>query len=87
MPKTISEGLPSGVSFPAVKSLLDDTRQREQLLLTVTRRFEEKYNQPLAALETRLAQGEGQEHPDWEDSIEWRNAEESLQRTRLKSQK
>ena len=33
------------------------------------------------ALEARLARGEGVEHPDWEDSIEWRNAAQTLQRT------
>jgi hypothetical protein len=49
----------------------------------VTNRFEEQYGQPLAELEARLARGEGSEHPDWEDSIEWRNAEEALQRARV----
>lgn len=37
-------------------------------------RFEERYQVSLDALAARLSRSEGSEHPDWEDSIEWRTA-------------
>jgi len=74
--------LPSGISREVLVQLLDDLRNREAVLQAVIRRFEQRYGESLEALEARLARGEGPEHPDWEDSIEWRNAVETLQRTR-----
>jgi hypothetical protein len=56
-------------------------RQVEILLQQVIQQMEQRYDDSLETLEVRLARGEGQEHPDWEDSIEWRNAVEALQRT------
>jgi hypothetical protein len=85
--KTMSEvalrALPSSISREALTPLLDDVRNREAVLLAMVRRFERDYGDSLEALEARLARGEGREHPDWEDSIEWRNAVETLQRTRV----
>jgi hypothetical protein len=75
--------LPTGVSREALAQLLEDQRGQEELLRTVIRRFERRYDESLVALESRLARGEGREHPDWEDSIEWRNAVESLHRTQM----
>lgn len=75
--------LPSGVSPSALRALLDETRRQEGVLRAILRRFEERYELPLPELEARLARGDGLEHPDWEDSIEWRNAEEALQRALL----
>ena len=75
--------LPPDISPEMLARLLDDQRDRERLLQTVIRRFERGYDESLAALEARLARGEGREHPDWEDSIEWRNAVESLRRTQM----
>ena len=73
--------LPPEISPDMLAQLLDDQRDREELLQMVIRRFKRCYGGSLEALEARLARGEGQEHPDWEDSIEWRNAVESLRRT------
>jgi len=73
--------LPGGISTEVLGTLLTDADGRTLLLQATIRRFEERYKLPLEALEARLARGEGAEHPDWEDSIEWRNAAETLQRT------
>lgn len=73
--------LPSGISKETLGTLLRDTSGRTIVLQATITRFEERYQVPLAVLEARLARGEGSEHPDWEDSIEWRNAIEILQRT------
>jgi hypothetical protein len=85
--KTMSEvalrALPSSISHEALTPVLDDVRNREVILQTMIRRFEQRYGDSLEALEARLARGEGREHPDWEDSIEWRNAVETLQRTQI----
>lgn len=50
--------LPSGLS------------RRKNALRSLVSRFEAKYGMTLDALETRLAKGLGQEHPNREDSIE-----------------
>lgn len=73
--------LPGGISTEVLGNLLTDADGRTLLLQATIHRFEERYKMPLEALEARLARGEGAEHPDWEDSIEWRNALETLQRT------
>lgn len=75
--------LPPDVSPETVVGLLNETRERETVLGAMIRRFEQRYGVPLKELETRLDRGEGSEHPDWEDSIEWRNALEALERTRV----
>jgi hypothetical protein len=77
------QSFPAGISADTLTALLTEARQREHVLTAVIRRFEERYNSSLDELEARLARGEGQEHPDWEDSIEWRNAAEALQRAQL----
>jgi hypothetical protein len=63
--------------------LLHEAREREAVLPAIIQRFEHRYGVSLEVLEARLSRGEGQEHPDWEDSIEWRNAIESLERTQV----
>ena len=75
--------LPPNVSPETVAGLLNETRERETVLGAMIRRFEQRYGASLKELETRLDRGEGSEHPDWEDSIEWRNALEALERTRV----
>lgn len=75
--------LPPGISRATLVQLVNDQRNQEAHLQTVIRGFRARYGESLSALEARLARGEGQEHPDWEDSIEWRNAVESLRRARL----
>jgi len=81
--EVVLRALPSGVSREGLTQLLEQQRGQEELLWTVIRRFERRYDESLAALEARLARGEGREHPDWEDSIEWRNAVESLHRAQM----
>jgi len=75
--------LPLGISAETISRLLEDLRRREALLQAIIGRFERRYGVPLEELEARLNQGEGPEHLDWEDSIEWRNAVEALERTKL----
>jgi hypothetical protein len=75
--------LPQNISRNALSNLRDDILRRETMLQAMINRFETKYGMTLDALESRLAQGKGQEHPDWEDSIEWLNAQEELQRADL----
>ena len=83
MSEVTLRALPSSVSRETLTPLLDDMHNREVVLQAMLRRFEQRYGDSLEALEARLARGEGPEHPDWEDSIEWRNAVEALQRTRV----
>jgi len=75
--------LPPDISPELLKRWLSDSRSHETLLGNIVSRFAQRYHSSLEELESRLARGEGSEHPDWEDSIEWRNAVEELQRTRL----
>lgn len=81
-PTTFNQNLPLQVEPVTLHQLLEETRGREALLRQVIRQMEQKYDCSLEELEARLARGEGREHPGWEDSIEWRNAVEALQRTR-----
>ena len=83
MSEVALRALPSSIAREPLTPLLDDVRNREVILQAMIRRFEQHYGDSLEALEARLARGEGREHPDWEDSIEWRNAVETLQRTRI----
>jgi len=75
--------LPQNISRSVLTRLRADLSRREAVLDAMIERFQKKYAMSLEALESRLAQGQGQEHPDWEDSIEWRNAVEELQRASL----
>lgn len=75
--------LPQNISRSALTRLRADLSRRESLLDAIVERYQKKYAMSLEAFEARLAKGEGQEHPDWEDSIEWRNAVEELQRASL----
>lgn len=75
--------LPQNISRSALTRLRADLSRRESVLDTIIKCFQKKYAMSLEEFESRLAQGQGQEHPDWEDSIEWRNAVEELQRANL----
>jgi len=79
MAQMISRALPADISGESLAHLLEGTRNREALLQATLHRFQERYGGSLETLEARLFRGEGPEHPDWEDSIEWRNAVEALQ--------
>ena len=83
LPTSAIQTLPPHVKPVAIRRLLEETQGRQVLLLQVISQLERRYDCSLKELEARLARGEGQEHPDWEDSIEWRNAVEALQRTQL----
>ncbi|MCC6299699.1 MAG: hypothetical protein IT314_10400 [Anaerolineales bacterium] len=74
---------PKSISRNALTRLRDNLSRRESVMQSMVARFENQYNSSLDALEQRLAQGKGQEHPDWEDSIEWRNALDELQQADL----
>lgn len=80
-PTTFDQNCPLHVDPTTLRKLAEETQGRETLLRQVIRQMEQQYGCSLAELEARLSRGEGQEHPDWEDSIEWRNAVEALQRT------
>ena len=69
---------PKNISRNALTRLRDDLSRRESVLQAMIQRFETQYNVSLESLETRLAEGKGREHPDWEDSIEWRSALDAL---------
>jgi hypothetical protein len=75
--------LPKNISRSALTRLRDDLTRREAVLQTIIRRFENQYAVSLETFEARLAHGQGQEHPDWEDSIEWRNAVDELKQANL----
>jgi hypothetical protein len=77
------ETFPPGITSFTLHQLQEEMQNREVLLQGIIQRFTRQYAGGLAALEARLARGEGSEHPDWEDSIEWRNAVEALQQTRF----
>jgi len=78
----IDQNWPSQVNVVTLRKILEETQGRKALLEELIRQMERRYDCSLEELEARVARGEGREHPDWEDSIEWRNAIEALQRTR-----
>jgi hypothetical protein len=80
-PTTFDQNWPLRVDPATLQQLAEETQGREILLRQVIRQMKQQYGCSLEELEARLSRGEGQEHPDWEDSIEWRNAVEALQRT------
>ena len=74
---------PKNISRNALTRLRDDLSRRESVLQAMIQRFETQYNVSLESFESRLAEGKGREHPDWEDSIEWRNALDALKQADL----
>ena len=74
---------PTHIEKSSLVRLLEETQAKEILLKDTIQHLEGKYQCSLNELEARLARGEGGEHPDWEDAIEWRNGVEMLQRTQL----
>ncbi len=71
---------PPDLSRRSLTDMLEEVRSREALLRAQIERYECHYSETLDELEARLDQGEGSEHPDWEDSIAWRNSVEILNR-------
>lgn len=76
-------GLPGDVTPANLRNLKEDSAEQEVWLRQVIRGFERKYGCSLETFEQQLARAQAQEHPGWEDSIEWRNAVEELDRTRV----
>jgi hypothetical protein len=62
-----------------LESLQDDIYIRKNLLTQRIETIKARYNCSLVDLERKLENLEIEEHPAWEDSIEWRNALEQLQ--------
>ena len=80
---TYLPALPGGVTPDSLQVLQEDSAAHEALLRQIIRGFERKYGCALEVFEQRLASGQSPEHPGWEESIEWRNAVEELERTRV----
>ena len=55
---------PPGITQETLTQLLEDTRNREELLQNTIRRFEQRHGISLKALEARLDHGGGSEHPE-----------------------
>ena len=75
--------LPRNVTPRSVQILKETSTAREALLQQIIQGFERKYGASLVAFEGQLALGHAPEHPGWEDSVEWRNAVEELEQTRV----
>lgn len=78
--------LPTGISITTLEWWIEDNRARISFLESLIERLEKTYGSELPKLEARLERGEGREHPDWEDAIEWRNALEQLQQLQLQEE-
>ena len=74
-----TRSLPPGITRKALAGLVKEVDGREAVLRAMVQRYEQRYGS-LEKLAARLERGQGSEHPDWEDSIEWRNALEILRR-------
>ena len=66
-----------------LEGLREDVHARKALLMQAIRALEARYQCSLADLEQKLESAEIEEHPAWEDSIEWRKALEQLDRIKL----
>jgi len=67
----------------AVESLRNEADTRQKMLQQIIGIYEARYRCSLTEFEKKIANVETDEHPAWEDSIEWRNAVEQLERIRL----
>jgi hypothetical protein len=72
--------LPTSVTTDMLRTLQADATARAELLRQIIGHFEGKYQCSLEAFERKLENMEVPEHPGWEESIEWRNAVEQLER-------
>jgi hypothetical protein len=71
------------VNQDKLESLRREVHARKNLLLQIIQTFESRYECSLEELERKLESREIDEHPAWEDSIEWRNAVEQFDRIQL----
>jgi len=72
--------LPADITLEKLQNLQADLATRESLLRQITQQFERRYHCSLESFESKLENLELPEHPYWEESIEWRNAVEQIQR-------
>lgn len=73
-PEKLDQNWPSQLNVVTLRKILEETRGREILLEERIRQMEQRYDCSPEELEAGVARGKGRKHPDWEDSIEWRNA-------------
>ncbi len=71
------------ITVGSLKQLNIDVCNRERVLRQRILTFESRYSGSLVDLDRKLNTLEIEEHPAWEDSIEWRNAVEQLNSTQL----
>lgn len=74
---------PASVTPDKLRVLEADTATRAELLRQIIHGFEQKYQCSLESFEQKLENREVPEHPCWEESIEWRNAVEQLERIEM----
>ena len=72
--------LPPTVKPDGVRQLSLSLASREQFLRQLIAGFERKYPPSLEELNRRLEARQIAEHPAWEDSIEWGNAIDQVNR-------
>jgi hypothetical protein len=84
VPSTTLE-LPASMTTDMLRTLEADAAARAELLRQIISHFEGKYQCSLETFERKLENLEVPEHPGWEESIEWRNAVEQLERIEMKS--
>ena len=82
VPSTTLE-LPASVTTDMLRALEADAASRAELLRQIIGYFEDKYRCSLETFERKLENLEVPEHPGWEESIEWRNAVEQLERIEM----
>jgi len=71
------------ITRDVVESLRNEADTRQKLLQQIIGIYETRYRCSLPEFEKKIANLETDEHPAWEDSIEWRNATEQLNKIRL----
>ena len=71
---------PPSLTTDMLRTLQADATVRAELLRQIIGHFEGKYQCLLETFEQKLENLEVPEHPGWEESIEWRNAIEQLER-------
>ena len=75
--------LPASLTTDTLRILEADATTRAELLRQIIGHFEGKYQCSLETFEQKLENLEVPEHPGWEESIEWRNAVEQLERIEM----
>lgn len=82
MSEIVLEQMPN-ISASKLASLQSEVQTRRALLEQQIAAFEKRYQCRLPELEQKLVERKIEEHPAWEDSIQWRNALEQLEQTQL----